>query len=93
MSQVRYLLDTHGAELEQSVRRGDLFATITHHYISMGDMDKAKATVEELKRLVPGINLTYYYNVKILEKLGYKANVERQESSDRDDDIEELLGE
>lgn len=93
MSHVRYLLDSQGADLEQSIRRGDLFAMITQHYASIEENEKARATVEELKRLVPGINLSYYYNVNMLEKLGFKINVERQESSDREDDIEELLGE
>lgn len=59
----------------------------------MGDLEKARASVEELKRLVPGINLSFYYNVNLLEKLGFKINVERNDSEDRDDDIEELLGE
>lgn len=93
MQQVRQLLDSQGADLEQSVRRGDLFATITQHYINIGDSDKARATIEELKRLVPGINLTYYYNAGVLEALGYKMKIQRQESSDKEDDIEELLGE
>ncbi|XP_031832698.1 intraflagellar transport protein rempA isoform X2 [Nomia melanderi] len=93
MQQVRHLLDSQGSDLEQSVRRGDLFATITQHYINIGDTDKARATVEELKRLVPGINLNYYYNVSVLEALGYKMKVQRQESSDKEEDIEELLGE
>lgn len=93
MQQVRQLLDLQGSNLEQSVRRGDLFATITQHYINIGDADKARASVEELKRLVPGINLSYYYSVSVLEALGYKMKIQRQESSDREDDIEELLGE
>ncbi|KAG7210438.1 hypothetical protein KM043_011970 [Ampulex compressa] len=93
MQQVRLLLDSQGAELEQSVRRGDLFATITQHYANIGDTEKACATIEELKRLVPGINLSYYYNINLLEALGYKMSVQHQESSDREDDIEELLGE
>nr|XP_033335798.1 intraflagellar transport protein 140 homolog [Megalopta genalis] len=93
MQQVRHLLDSQGSDLEQSVRRGDLFATITQHYINIGDTDKARATVDELKLLVPGINLNYYYNVSMLEALGYKMKIHRQESSDREEDIEELLGE
>ncbi|KAK1124313.1 hypothetical protein K0M31_006684 [Melipona bicolor] len=93
MQQVRQLLDSQGANLEQSVRRGDLFATITQHYINIGDTDKARASVEELKRLVPGINLAYYYNMDVLEVLGYKMKIQRQESSDKEDDIEELLSE
>lgn len=93
MQQVRQLLESQGANLEQSVRRGDLFATITQHYINIGDTDKARASIEELKRLVPGINLTYYYNMGVLEALGYKMKIQRQESSDKEDDIEELLGE
>ncbi|XP_066587942.1 intraflagellar transport protein 140 homolog [Prorops nasuta] len=93
MLHVRQLLDSQGLELEQSVRRGDLFATVTQHFFSIGDMTTARATIEELKRLAPGINLSFYYNVNLLEALGYKANVLRQESSDKDDDIEELLGE
>ncbi|XP_020285443.1 intraflagellar transport protein 140 homolog isoform X2 [Pseudomyrmex gracilis] len=93
MQQVRHLLDSQGSNLEQSVRRGDLFATITQHYANIGDTEKAWATIEELKRLVPGINLSYYFNVDLLEALGYKIKVERQDSSDKDDRIEELLGE
>lgn len=93
MQQVHQLLDSQGPDLEQAVRRGDLFATITQHYINIGDTDKARATIEELKRLIPGINLAYYYNVGVLESLGYKMKIQRQESSDKEDDIEELLGE
>ncbi|KAL0120487.1 hypothetical protein PUN28_008311 [Cardiocondyla obscurior] len=93
MQQVRHLLDSQGSNLEQSVRRGDLFATITQHYANIGDTEKACATIEELKRLVPGINLTYYFNINLLEALGYKMKVQRQDSSDKDDGIEELLGE
>lgn len=93
MQQVRYLLDSQGPSLEQSVRRGDLFATITQHYANIGDLEKARATIEELKRLVPGINLSYYFNINLLELLGYKMTVERQDGSDKDDGIEELLGE
>ncbi|OAD53382.1 hypothetical protein WN48_10260 [Eufriesea mexicana] len=93
MQQVHQLLDSQGPDLEQAVRRGDLFATVTQHYINIGDTDKARATIEELKRLIPGINLAYYYNVGVLELLGYKMKIQRQESSDKEDDIEELLGE
>ncbi|XP_012060565.1 PREDICTED: intraflagellar transport protein 140 homolog [Atta cephalotes] len=93
MQQVRHLLDSQGPNLEQSVRRGDLFATITQHYANIGDTEKAWATIEELKRLIPGINLTYYFNINLLEALGYKMKVQRQDSSDKDDGIEELLGE
>ncbi|XP_076624343.1 intraflagellar transport protein rempA [Colletes latitarsis] len=93
MQQVRQLLDSQGPDLEQSVRRGDLFATITQYYINIGDTDKARAAIEELKRLVPGINLSYYYNMSVLESLGYKMKIQREESSDKEDDIEELLGE
>lgn len=93
VNQVRQLLDSHGSDLEQSVRRGDLFATITQYYVNIGDMEKARATIEELKNLVPGINLNYYYNINLLEKLGYKINVQREESLEKDDGIEELLGE
>lgn len=93
MTQVRQLLDSFGPDLEQSVRRGDLFATITQHYANIGETDKARATIEELKRLVPGINLSYYFNVNLLEALGYKINVQREDSLDKDDVIEELLGE
>lgn len=93
MQQVRYLLDSQGPSLEQSVRRGDLFATITQHYANIGDLEKARATIEELKHLVPGINLSYYFNINLLELLGYKMTVERQDGSDKDDGIEELLGE
>lgn len=93
MTQVRQLLDSFGADLEQSVRRGDLFATITQHYANIGETEKARSSIEELKRLVPGINLGYYYNVNLLEALGYKITVQREDSIDKDDDIEELLGE
>ncbi|KOC69370.1 Intraflagellar transport protein 140 like protein [Habropoda laboriosa] len=93
MQQVRQLLDTYGSDLEQSVRRGDLFSTITQHYLNAGETDQARATIKELKRLVPGINLTYYYNVEVLEALGFKRILQREESSDKEDDIEELLGE
>lgn len=93
VSQARQLIDSQGTDLEQSVRRGDLFATLTQHYANIGDMEKARGTIEELKRIVPGINLSYYYNVNLLEALGYKINIQRQESSDKDDGIEELLGE
>lgn len=93
MQQVHQLLDSQGPDLEQSVRRGDLFATITQHYINIGDTDKARASIEELKRLIPGINLAYYFNVGVLEALGYKMKIQREENSDKEDDIEELLGE
>lgn len=92
MQHVRHLLDSQGPNLEQSVRRGDLFATITQHYANIGDTEKAWATIEELKRLVPGINLSYYFNVNLLEKLGYKVKVQQEDNSDKDDGIEELLG-
>ena len=92
MNQVQHLLGTQGPDLEQSVRRGDLFATITQHFVNVGKIDEARATVEELKHLVPGINLSYYYNVNFLEALGYKINVKREDNSDKDDGIEELLG-
>lgn len=90
MQQVHQLLDSQGPDLEQSVRRGDLFATITQHYINIGDTDKARASIEELKRLIPGINLAYYFNVSVLEALGYKMKIQREENSDKEDDIEEV---
>lgn len=94
MAQVRQLLDLYGSDLEQSVRRGDLFATITQHYADAGNIDKARASIEELQRIVPGINLNYYYNQNLLEALGgYKINAQREENIDKDDEIEELLGE
>ncbi|XP_046604167.1 intraflagellar transport protein 140 homolog [Neodiprion virginianus] len=93
VSQARQLIESQGSDLEQSVRRGDLFATLTQHYANIGETEKARGTIEELKRLVPGINLSYYYNVNLLEALGYKINIQRQDSSDKDDGIEELLGE
>lgn len=93
IAQVRQLLDAYGNDLEESVRRGDLFSTITQHYADTGNIEKARASIEELKRLVPGINLTYYYNENLLELLGYQINIQREESIDNDDGIEELLGE
>lgn len=75
ISQVRQLIDTYGNDLEQSIRRGDLFATITQHYADNGNIEKARASIEEL------------------ELLGYQINVQREESIDNDDGIEELLGE
>lgn len=92
MKQVQFLLDSQGDSLEQSIRRGDLFALLTQHYLNVGDVDRAKATIEELKRLVPSINLSYYYNASVLEALGYKVKPDKTESPG-DDDIEELLGE
>ncbi|KAK0096463.1 hypothetical protein PV326_005425 [Microctonus aethiopoides] len=93
--QLRQLIDAHGSNLEQSVRRGDLFATITQHYVNIGDMEKARSSIEELKRLVPSINLSYYYNSNLLEALGYRIHNQREEESlyEKDDGIEELLGE
>lgn len=92
LSHVRHLIDSQGADLEQSVRRGDLFATITQHYVKLGQLDKAYASVEELKRLVPDINLSYYYDPKMLEALGFKRSIKKELSSDNEDAIEELLG-
>ncbi|KAJ8664480.1 hypothetical protein QAD02_006142 [Eretmocerus hayati] len=92
LNHARYLLDSGGSDLEQSIRRGDLFAMITQHYANLGEYDKARASVEELKRLVPGVNLGFYYNVNLLERLGFEKQVQRHESDEREDDIEELLG-
>lgn len=92
ISQVRQLLNSEGDDLEQSVRRGDVFATVAQHYVNIGDNEKARATVVELKRIIPGINLTHYFNVNLLETLGYNVDVQRQDISDKEDDIEELLG-
>ncbi|XP_011503227.1 PREDICTED: intraflagellar transport protein 140 homolog [Ceratosolen solmsi marchali] len=93
INHIRYLLDSYGVELEQSIRRGDLFSMITQHYASIGEMEKARIAIEELNRLIPGINLSYYINANLLESLGFKINVVKQESEEREDDIEELLGE
>ncbi|XP_014295650.1 intraflagellar transport protein 140 homolog [Microplitis demolitor] len=89
--QIRQLLNTHGDDLEKSVRIGDVFSTITQHYIDLGDLEKARNSIKELKRLKPEIHLNYFYNTSVLESLGYQRNTPRETSPDKDNKIDEFL--
>lgn len=90
MVQVRQLLDTYGNDLEKSVRIGDLFSIITEHYMNLGDLEKARSTVEELRRLKPEIQLSYFYNFNVLKSLGYHENNFRDMSLEENNTVEEL---
>lgn len=93
ISQMRQLLESQGEELEESVRRGDLFAVVAQHYVDIGDENSARAAIEEVKQIVPGINLSYYFNIRLLESLGYKLSVQSENPEEKDDAIEELINE
>lgn len=99
LSHARHLLEVEPAQLEKAVRVGDFFATMSQHYVDIGQLDKARKSVEELERFMPGVQLARHYSPQLLETLGYKRanNDSSANSGDHDereeDDIQEFLGE
>ncbi|XP_074040796.1 intraflagellar transport protein rempA isoform X2 [Leptinotarsa decemlineata] len=61
-----------GEELEPSVRRGDIYALMIHHYVKNGNFSEAKQMCFELRQDLNKTNnmpITYYLNKDIIEEL------------------------
>lgn len=78
MTQCRNLLLTGGDDLEQSVRRGDIYALMIQHSIKAGDFNEAKKLVFELQQILNksgNASLSYYLNKEIIEVLAQGLGV------------------
>ncbi|XP_034933868.1 intraflagellar transport protein 140 homolog [Chelonus insularis] len=93
ISQGEELIATYKDTLNQCIRLGDLFSLITRHYMKVGDLQKARASIEELKYLVPGVDLNCFYSNDLLKSLGHQTNISNQKHENKDYEIEELLDE
>lgn len=105
LMQSRQLLISGGPALEESVRRGDIYALMIQNCIKAGNFQEAKVLFEELQQcLSSGTPITYYVSREVVEALARGLNVplgslvpslQRSEKvrSEEGDDIEEELGE
>lgn len=76
MAQCRQLLVSGGQALEESVRRGDVYALMIQNCIKTSNFSEAKNLFDELQRLLKGtVPITYYLNKEIIEDLAKGLNV------------------
>ncbi|CAH0563779.1 unnamed protein product [Brassicogethes aeneus] len=105
MLQSRQLLDSGGKDLEDSVRRGDIYSLMIQQCVKAGKFDEAKELIMQLKHYLSetGNNsLTYYVGKDVVETLAkgigvpvnYFLPVSAKSPNNEDvDDGEEILEE
>lgn len=65
-----------GQALEESVRRGDIYALMIQNCIKTSNFSEAKNLFDELQKLLKGsVPITYYLNKEIIEGLARGLNV------------------
>lgn len=72
VTQCRQFLSSGGQELEESVRRGDVYALMIQHYIKNGNYLEAKHLLGELRQVLKvseSTPITYYVNKELIEAL------------------------
>lgn len=78
LTQCQNLLLTGGEDLEQSVRRGDVYALMIQTAIKLGDFDSARKYVTDLQTLLTkytNSSITYYLSKEVLETLAKGLDV------------------
>lgn len=105
MVECRNLLLSGGEELEQSVRRGDIYALMIQSCIKIRDFDQAKKLVDELQHILGrggNASLSYYLSKDLIEVLAQGLGVpistivppiRKQESEEIEDEIQEEVEE
>ncbi|KAF5285788.1 hypothetical protein FQA39_LY04249 [Lamprigera yunnana] len=72
ITQCRQLLLTEGADLEDSVRRGDIYALMIQHYVKCEKFIEAKQVLSELQQVLSASGdtpITYYLTKELKEAL------------------------
>lgn len=72
VNQCRQFLTSGGQELEESVRRGDVYALMIQHYIKNTNYLEAKHLLGELRQVLKvseSTPITYYVNKELIEAL------------------------
>ncbi|XP_028845087.1 intraflagellar transport protein 140 homolog isoform X2 [Denticeps clupeoides] len=90
------------AELDPAVRVGDAYGFLVEHHCQQGNFSQAIAKLEELRRMMPSVNLSLYVSQRSLKALQGVTGIqlthtERQDphtrtqhdSSGEDDEVEE----
>ncbi|XP_018335270.1 intraflagellar transport protein 140 homolog [Agrilus planipennis] len=78
MTQCRQLLTTRDADLEESVRRGDVYALMMQYNITNGNFIEAQELLNELQHILNMSNslpITYYVNKEMIEALARGLSV------------------
>ncbi|KAB0793767.1 hypothetical protein PPYR_13387 [Photinus pyralis] len=72
ITQSRQFLVAGGPDLEESVRRGDVYALMIHHYVKNQEFLEAKQVLTELRQVLSSsgnVPITYYVNKELIEAL------------------------
>lgn len=83
------LLQKEGEELEQSVRRGDVYALMIQNAIKIGDINEARKYVNELQQILNkqgNSSLSYYLSKEIIDGLGISVSTSQNANKNNDDD-------
>lgn len=78
ITQCRQFLISGGQDLEESVRRGDIYALMIHHYVKDENYLEAKQLVGELRQVLSSsgnVPITYYLNKELIEALAHGLGV------------------
>lgn len=108
VTQCKQFLISGGVDLEESVRRGDIYALMIQQYIKIEQYLEAKQLVGELRQVLSSGNvpITYYLNKELIEDLAQglgiapsslvpttKANLNVKDDIPPDGEIEEEVEE
>ncbi|NXG36120.1 IF140 protein, partial [Dromaius novaehollandiae] len=63
--QCEQLLDEQ--DLDNTIRRGDVLGFLVEHYLQVEEFHMAYRYLEELRKRIPGVNLTYYVTRQTIE--------------------------
>lgn len=72
VNQCRQFLASAGQDIEESVRKGDVYALMIQHYVKNGKFLEAKHLLGELRqalKMSDTIAITYYVNKELIEAL------------------------
>lgn len=100
--QSRQLLVSGGADLESSVRRGDIYALMIQECVKHNHFEEAKQLFVELKQLLNATSnmpISYYVSKECVEALGRGLGISAsvllptipQESSEEKEEVEEEI--
>nr|XP_014351262.1 PREDICTED: intraflagellar transport protein 140 homolog [Latimeria chalumnae] len=57
------------ADLDHAVRVGDVYSILVEHYSQQGNFQMAYRCLEEMRKKLPSVNLTYYVNQQTVEAI------------------------
>uniref|UniRef100_A0A8B9SC26 Intraflagellar transport protein 140 homolog n=1 Tax=Apteryx owenii TaxID=8824 RepID=A0A8B9SC26_APTOW len=71
--QCEQLLDEQ--DLDNTIRRGDVLGFLVEHYLQVEEFHMAYRYLEEMRKRIPGVNLTYYVTQQTIEAVHRGAGI------------------